>query len=145
LLTSQARCSFIELRVVHSCDTHLWCRQTQWQRRSARAPWTPHSRVACLTHRSITCAALVGVLSATIVEFNKVDPSAAKLLLPYLGWTLFASALNYNIWANNKEDGTEADGPVKQTKEHGTVKQVWSTPLSVYLRATVEAACAWLR
>ena len=30
-----------------------------------------------------------------------MEPSAAKLLLPYLGWTLFASALTYNIWANN--------------------------------------------
>ena len=60
------------------------------------------------------------MLSATIVEFNKVDPSAAKLLMPYLGWTLFASALNYNIWANNttKEDGT--------VKTDGTVKQVGS-------------------
>ena len=48
-------------------------------------------------------AALVGVLSATIVEFNKVEPSAAKLLMPYLGWTLFASALTYNIWAANTD------------------------------------------
>ena len=34
-----------------------------------------------------------------------MDPSAAKLLMPYLGWTLFASALNYNIWANNTDQG----------------------------------------
>ena len=54
------------------------------------------------------------MLTATIVEFNKVDPAAAKLLLPYLGWTLFASALNHNIWANNTP------------KKDGTVKQVGS-------------------
>jgi len=85
-------------------------------------PW--HSRVACLTHCCIVRAALVGVLSATIVEFNKVDPSAAKLLMPYLGWTLFASALNYNIWANNTD---EADGTFT-TKKDGTVKQVRVQP-----------------
>ena len=43
------------------------------------------------------------MLSATIVEFNKVEPSAAKLLLPYFGWALYASGLTYNIWANNTD------------------------------------------
>lgn len=44
---------------------------------------------------------LLGVLVATIVEFHKVDPTAAYLLLPYLGWSTFATALTYNIWLNN--------------------------------------------
>lgn len=51
---------------------------------------------------------LLGVLTATIVEFRKVDEVAAALMYPYLGWTAFASALTYNIWANN----TVQDGKV---------------------------------
>ena len=35
----------------------------------------------------------MGVLSATIIEFDKVDPDAAKLMLPYLGWSTFAAVL----------------------------------------------------
>ena len=38
-------------------------------------------------------AALLGVLTATIVEFHKVKPEAAYLLLPYLAWTSYAAAL----------------------------------------------------
>jgi tryptophan-rich sensory protein len=48
---------------------------------------------------------LLGVLGATIVEFRKVDPTAAYLLLPYLGWSTFATALTYNIWTNNAVEG----------------------------------------
>lgn len=48
-------------------------------------------------------AALVGVLSATIVEFNKVSPEAAQLMLPYLGWTTFAAVLTLDIWRKNPE------------------------------------------
>ena len=42
---------------------------------------------------SIMVAALLGVLTATIVEFQKVKPEAAYLLLPYLAWTSYAAAL----------------------------------------------------
>ncbi|KAK9813948.1 hypothetical protein WJX73_006152 [Symbiochloris irregularis] len=48
--------------------------------------------------------ALVGVLVATIVEFHKVDPTAAYLLLPYLGWTTFAAALTINIYRHNPQE-----------------------------------------
>jgi tryptophan-rich sensory protein len=48
---------------------------------------------------------LLGVLVATTVEFKKVDPTAAYLMLPYIGWTSFASALTYNIWVNNTVEG----------------------------------------
>ncbi len=48
---------------------------------------------------------LLGVLAATIVEFNKVDPFAAQLLLPYLGWTTFATALTYWIGLHNTRVG----------------------------------------
>jgi len=49
----------------------------------------------------VVLAVLLGVLAATIVEFNKVDPFAAQLLLPYLGWTTFATALTYWIGLHN--------------------------------------------
>jgi len=37
----------------------------------------------------------------TIVLFWRVRRSAAVLLLPYLGWILFATALNYAVWSLN--------------------------------------------
>lgn len=45
--------------------------------------------------------ALLGVLGATIVEFNKVSPTASYLLLPYLAWSSYATALTANIYQNN--------------------------------------------
>ena len=47
--------------------------------------------------------ALLGVLYATIVEFSKVDELSGRLLLPYLGWSCYATALTYNIWLNNRD------------------------------------------
>ncbi len=44
---------------------------------------------------------LLGVLTATVVEFNKVSPQAAYLLLPYLGWSTFAAGLTLDIWKRN--------------------------------------------
>ncbi len=41
------------------------------------------------------------MLAATIVEFAKVDRTAAALLMPYLGFTSFAAALTYTIWKDN--------------------------------------------
>jgi len=38
---------------------------------------------------------------ATIVTFRPVSAVAAYLLLPYLGWVSFASALNFTIWRMN--------------------------------------------
>lgn len=48
-------------------------------------------------------AALLGVLSATIVQFYKVDPTAAYLLLPYLAWSTYAAALTINIYKHNPQ------------------------------------------
>lgn len=42
---------------------------------------------------------------ATALEFRKFDKNAAAMLLPYLAWTTFATALNYNIMANNPPQG----------------------------------------
>jgi tryptophan-rich sensory protein len=38
---------------------------------------------------------------ATIVQFRKVRPLAAWLLLPYLGWVLFATVLNWQFLVAN--------------------------------------------
>ena len=44
---------------------------------------------------------LLGLIVATMVAFARVQRVAAFLLLPYLGWVLFASALNLAVWRAN--------------------------------------------
>lgn len=44
---------------------------------------------------------LWGLIVATIVLFWRVRPLAAVLLLPYLVWVTFASALTFAIWRMN--------------------------------------------
>jgi translocator protein len=41
------------------------------------------------------------LIVATIVSFWRVSPLAGALLVPYLLWVSFASALNYSIWQLN--------------------------------------------
>ena len=38
---------------------------------------------------------------ATMAAFSRVDRRAAALLVPYLAWVTFATALNYAIWTLN--------------------------------------------
>jgi benzodiazapine receptor len=45
--------------------------------------------------------ALIPLVVATIAAFDRVDRRAALLLVPYLAWICFATALNYGIWALN--------------------------------------------
>ncbi|HEU4548419.1 MAG TPA: TspO/MBR family protein [Rhizomicrobium sp.] len=40
-------------------------------------------------------------LLATLVLFWRLDPTAGVILVPYLGWTGFASLLNYEFWFLN--------------------------------------------
>ncbi len=40
-------------------------------------------------------------LIATLFHFRKIDKLASYLLLPYLGWVLFATGLNGTIWMLN--------------------------------------------
>ena len=42
----------------------------------------------------VVIALLDGVLAAEVGSLRRADPVAASLLAPYLGWTLFATALN---------------------------------------------------
>ncbi|WP_418286585.1 TspO/MBR family protein [Halorubrum sp. DTA46] len=44
---------------------------------------------------------LLPLVVATIVAFDRVDRRAALLVVPYLLWICFATALNYGIWALN--------------------------------------------
>ncbi|QKG91399.1 tryptophan-rich sensory protein [Halorubrum salinarum] len=46
-------------------------------------------------------AVLLPLVAATIRLFDRVDRRAAALLVPYLAWVCFATALNYAIWSLN--------------------------------------------
>lgn len=55
------------------------------------------------------------VVLVTIVLFWKVRRAAALLLLPYLGWILFATALNYEFLRLNPDaDGAEGSYAVQR-------------------------------
>lgn len=41
---------------------------------------------------------------ATMVVFYPINPIATYLLIPYLCWVSFASALNFAIWRRNRTD-----------------------------------------
>lgn len=41
------------------------------------------------------------LIAATIVLFRRIDKLAATLLLPYIAWVTFASALCFSIWQRN--------------------------------------------
>ncbi len=42
-------------------------------------------------------------IAATIILFYPLDVLSALLLLPYLAWVSFASALNFSVWQLNRE------------------------------------------
>jgi tryptophan-rich sensory protein len=41
------------------------------------------------------------LIAATIIAFRRISTVAAALLLPYLAWVTFASALTFSIWRLN--------------------------------------------
>ena len=43
------------------------------------------------------------LIVATLVSFWRVSPLAGALLIPYLLWVSFASALNYSVWQLNPQ------------------------------------------
>ena len=43
------------------------------------------------------------LIVATIISFWRVRPLAGALLIPYLLWVSFASALNYSLWQLNRQ------------------------------------------
>lgn len=46
---------------------------------------------------------LWALIVATLVSFWRVRPLAGVLLIPYLFWVSFASALNYFLWQHNPQ------------------------------------------
>ena len=46
---------------------------------------------------------LAGLIVATALAFARVRTAAAVLLLPYLAWVAFATALTYALWRANVE------------------------------------------
>ncbi|MDX2151490.1 MAG: TspO/MBR family protein [Bryobacteraceae bacterium] len=46
---------------------------------------------------------LATLIVATVVAFWRVNRTAAGLLLPYLGWVLFATALTAALWRGNRQ------------------------------------------
>ncbi len=50
----------------------------------------------------IDILALWAMILATIISFWKVSPLSGALLIPYIVWVSFASALNGTIWAMNR-------------------------------------------
>ncbi len=53
------------------------------------------------TGASIEIVFLWAAIVGTIAEFYPVDKAAAYLLVPYLLWVSFASALTFSIWSLN--------------------------------------------
>lgn len=51
----------------------------------------------------IDTALLWCLIVATILAFRRIKPLAALLLVPYLGWVTFATALTHAIWRANPE------------------------------------------
>lgn len=49
----------------------------------------------------VDIVALLVLIMLTIVAFYRVRRAAALLLVPYLAWVSFATALNYSIWRLN--------------------------------------------
>jgi tryptophan-rich sensory protein len=43
------------------------------------------------------------LILCTVVAFWRVRPMAGALLIPYLAWVTFASALTYAVWQHNPE------------------------------------------
>jgi tryptophan-rich sensory protein len=43
------------------------------------------------------------LIAATVFSFWRVRPLAGALLIPYLLWVSFASALNYSLWQLNSQ------------------------------------------
>ncbi|MEN9717649.1 MAG: hypothetical protein RIQ99_527 [Pseudomonadota bacterium] len=72
-------------------------------------------------HRIAGALVLLGVLDlaviACIAVFHRVRPVAALLLLPYLGWCLFATVLNWQFLdANPGADGVAASRAVASVR-----------------------------
>jgi translocator protein len=46
---------------------------------------------------------LWGLIIATVISFWRIRPLAGALIVPYLLWVSFATALNYSVWQLNPQ------------------------------------------
>ncbi|GAB3128581.1 tryptophan-rich sensory protein [Tsukamurella serpentis] len=64
--------------------------------------WSPLFFGAQLRGWALADIVLLDVLVATtIILFVRVHRAAAMIMIPYLAWILFATALNYTVWSMN--------------------------------------------
>lgn len=54
---------------------------------------------------------LAALIAATAAAFFRASTLAGALMLPYLAWVLFASALNLSLWRRNRGAGRESPVP----------------------------------
>jgi benzodiazapine receptor len=81
---------------------HRWAHGLWLVQLVLNAAWTPlffglQEPVVAL----VGIAALWLAIVATIVAFWRIRPLAGAILLPYLAWVSFATALNFEIWRLN--------------------------------------------
>ncbi len=70
---------------------------------AANAAWTPLFFARRLRGWALVdLAALLGLIGAYVAAAGKVDRTAARLMLPYLGWTAFAGYLNAEVFRRNR-------------------------------------------
>ncbi len=88
----------------------IWDVETQWQRPltlwgvqlGLNAIWPGvFFGIGQLGLAAIVITVLVAVVIATIRSFARTDRLAALLLVPYLAWLIYASALNIAVWWKN--------------------------------------------
>src|SRR6185369_1354491 len=48
-------------------------------------------------------------IASTAASFWRASRTAAVLMIPYLAWVTFASALNFAVWRKNRETETPAN------------------------------------
>ena len=66
------------------------------------ATWTPLFFGLRRPGSAMICIALLWLaILTTLIEFRKVSPMATALMIPYLAWVTFASALNFELWRLN--------------------------------------------
>jgi tryptophan-rich sensory protein len=46
---------------------------------------------------------LLALVALTAATFWRVRPAAGALLLPYLAWVAFATALTWSVWRRNPD------------------------------------------
>ena len=69
---------------------------------AANLAWSPlFFKAKDMTLASADIAAVVGLAAATHAKFKKVSPDAAKLLVPYIAWSSYATLLTAAFWRDN--------------------------------------------